>query len=85
LPRIGQALSRNALDAYNYLPQSVGEFPAGEALAQRMRQAGLAEVRFVPLSLGIATLYVGTKADRVLPSASATRELAGACPRETAL
>ncbi len=81
LPRIGQALSRNAQDAYNYLPQSVGEFPAGEALAQRMRGAGLTEVGFVPLSLGIATLYVGTKLGRE-PSASGQRELAGRYPLE---
>lgn len=61
LPRIGQALARNRLDAYNYLPQSVDEFPSGEALAERMRAAGASDVRFYPLTLGVATLYVGTK------------------------
>lgn len=61
LPRIGQALARNRHDAYNYLPSSVGEFPSGEALAERMRGAGLREVKFWPLTLGVATLYVGTK------------------------
>jgi demethylmenaquinone methyltransferase/2-methoxy-6-polyprenyl-1,4-benzoquinol methylase len=61
LPRIGQALARNRHDAYSYLPASVGEFPCGEALAARMRQAGLAEVAFHPLTFGIATLYVGKK------------------------
>jgi demethylmenaquinone methyltransferase/2-methoxy-6-polyprenyl-1,4-benzoquinol methylase len=61
LPRIGQFLARNRLDAYNYLPASVGEFPAGEALAELMRKSGLGDVRVRPLSLGIATLYVGTK------------------------
>jgi demethylmenaquinone methyltransferase/2-methoxy-6-polyprenyl-1,4-benzoquinol methylase len=61
LPRIGQALARNRQEAYSYLPQSVGEFPCGEALADRMRLAGLSQVRFEPLTLGIATLYVGTK------------------------
>jgi demethylmenaquinone methyltransferase/2-methoxy-6-polyprenyl-1,4-benzoquinol methylase len=61
LPRIGQLLASNRLDAYNYLPESVGEFPAGEALAQLMRQAGLEQVRYRSLTLGIATLYVGTK------------------------
>ncbi len=44
LPRIGQALARNTQAAYNYLPQSVGRFPQGEALAERMRAAGLGEV-----------------------------------------
>jgi demethylmenaquinone methyltransferase/2-methoxy-6-polyprenyl-1,4-benzoquinol methylase len=61
LPRIGQALARNASDAYNYLPDSVGEFPSGEALAERMRGAGLHDVRYIPLTLGVATLYVGVK------------------------
>jgi demethylmenaquinone methyltransferase/2-methoxy-6-polyprenyl-1,4-benzoquinol methylase len=61
LPRIGQALARNRHDAYSYLPATVGEFPSGEPLAERMRQAGLAEVRFRPLTFGVATLYVGTK------------------------
>ncbi len=61
LPRIGQALARNRHEAYNYLPASVEEFPAGEALAARMRAAGLSEVRVCPLTLGVATLYVGRK------------------------
>jgi demethylmenaquinone methyltransferase/2-methoxy-6-polyprenyl-1,4-benzoquinol methylase len=61
LPRIGQAFSRNGSSAYVYLPESVGEFPCYEALAERMRNAGLAEVAFTPLTCGIATLYVGAK------------------------
>ena len=61
LPRLGQLLARNREEAYSYLPDSVGEFPSGDALAQRMRQAGLQHVRFQPLTLGIATLYMGTK------------------------
>ena len=61
LPRIGQLLARNQQDAYNYLPESVGEFPSGEALAERMRAAGARQVRYYPLTLGVATLYVGTK------------------------
>jgi demethylmenaquinone methyltransferase / 2-methoxy-6-polyprenyl-1,4-benzoquinol methylase len=62
LPRIGQLISRNSASAYEYLPQSVGEFPQGEALAARMRAAGLADVRCYPLTFGVATLYVGMKA-----------------------
>jgi demethylmenaquinone methyltransferase/2-methoxy-6-polyprenyl-1,4-benzoquinol methylase len=61
LPRIGQLLARNKQDAYNYLPQSVGEFPQGEALAVRMKSAGLREVQYFPLTFGVATLYVGIK------------------------
>ena len=41
LPRVGQTLAQNRQGAYNYLPASVGQFPQGEALAERMRAAGL--------------------------------------------
>jgi demethylmenaquinone methyltransferase/2-methoxy-6-polyprenyl-1,4-benzoquinol methylase len=61
LPLIGQTISRSKDNAYRYLPQSVLEFPDGEALAQRLRSHGLTGVRWQPLTFGIATLYVGTK------------------------
>jgi len=62
LPFIGQAISQSKDNAYRYLPASVQEFPAGEALAERMRRHGLKDVRWYPFTFGIATLYVGTKA-----------------------
>ena len=44
LPRIGQRLSRNRPRRLQLsCPQSVGEFPSGEALAERMRAAGASE------------------------------------------
>jgi demethylmenaquinone methyltransferase/2-methoxy-6-polyprenyl-1,4-benzoquinol methylase len=61
LPCIGQAVSRSAECAYQYLPSSVGEFPQYEALATLMTAAGLIEVKFFPFTFGIATLYVGVK------------------------
>jgi demethylmenaquinone methyltransferase/2-methoxy-6-polyprenyl-1,4-benzoquinol methylase len=61
LPRIGKVLARGGAEAYEYLPESVGEFPQGEALVERMQTAGLRELQRYPLTLGIATLYVGTK------------------------
>ena len=61
LPKIGQWLTRNSHDAYCYLPSSVGEFPSGDALAGRLRDAGLNDVSLYPLTGGIATLYVGRK------------------------
>jgi demethylmenaquinone methyltransferase/2-methoxy-6-polyprenyl-1,4-benzoquinol methylase len=61
LPRIGKVVARNSGDAYEYLPSSVGEFPQGEALLERMRAAGLDELRSYPLTFGVATLYVGRK------------------------
>lgn len=61
LPRIGKFFARGSEDAYEYLPTSVGEFPQGEALAARMQAAGLTNIRRYPLTLGVATLYVGKK------------------------
>jgi demethylmenaquinone methyltransferase/2-methoxy-6-polyprenyl-1,4-benzoquinol methylase len=61
LPRIGQLLARNKSSAYSYLPASVGQFPDGQALADRMTSVGLSGVKFWPLTGGVATLYVGRK------------------------
>jgi len=61
LPKIGQALARNSSSAYNYLPDSVGEFPAYEQLVEKMLQAGMSQAKFIPLTFGIATLYIGVK------------------------
>ncbi len=61
LPRIGQLVSRDRQAAYRYLPESVGEFPSGGRLAAIMEECGLAPVTWKPLTLGIATLYIGTK------------------------
>ena len=62
LPRIGQLLSGNRQSAYSYLPDSVSEFPSGERLAAMMNSSGLAQVIWQPLTFGLATVYVGTKA-----------------------
>jgi demethylmenaquinone methyltransferase/2-methoxy-6-polyprenyl-1,4-benzoquinol methylase len=61
LPLVGQLFSRSRQSAYRYLPESVLEFPDGEALAKRLRDHGLTEVWYKPFTLGIATVYVGTK------------------------
>jgi demethylmenaquinone methyltransferase/2-methoxy-6-polyprenyl-1,4-benzoquinol methylase len=67
LPLIGQTISRSKENAYRYLPASVLEFPEGPALADRLRRHGLDEVRWYPLTFGIATLYVGTKTENRKP------------------
>lgn len=61
LPRVGQWFSRSPDSAYHYLPASVQEFPDYDALIARMRQHGLTDLHYHSLTLGIATLYVGTK------------------------
>ena len=73
LPRVGQALAPNQDGAYNYLPQSVLEFPDGQAMLDLLAARGLSELKQFPLTGGIATLYVGTKP--VLASEPVIREL----------
>ncbi|HET6328394.1 MAG TPA: bifunctional demethylmenaquinone methyltransferase/2-methoxy-6-polyprenyl-1,4-benzoquinol methylase UbiE [Planctomycetaceae bacterium] len=62
LPRIGQLISGNRQSAYSYLPDSVSEFPSGQRLADMMNSSGLERVTWQPLTFGLATVYVGTKA-----------------------
>lgn len=71
LPRIGQSVAPNDHDAYNYLPNSVMEFPDGEAMVSLLESHGLRDVVAYPLTLGIATLYVGTKQHRTTQAESA--------------
>ena len=61
LPKVGQWMARNRQEAYAYLPESVSQFPSGDALAARMTAAGLEQIRMISFTLGIATLYLGTK------------------------
>ncbi len=61
LPRIGQALAPNDDRAYEYLPKTVLEFPDGQAMLDLLASRGLIDLAHYPLTLGIATLYVGTK------------------------
>jgi demethylmenaquinone methyltransferase/2-methoxy-6-polyprenyl-1,4-benzoquinol methylase len=61
LPRVGQALAPNGMNAYHYLPASVLEFPDGQAMLDLLASRGLTATRMYPLTFGIATLYVGTK------------------------
>lgn len=61
LPRVGQSMAKNGSAAYEYLPQSVQEFPSGEELAKVMRGIGLTDVRMYTMTFGVVTLYVGRK------------------------
>jgi demethylmenaquinone methyltransferase / 2-methoxy-6-polyprenyl-1,4-benzoquinol methylase len=60
LPVIGRSVSKHS-DAYSYLPESVMNFPAGEAFADLLRSAGFGEVRSQPLTAGIVWLYIARK------------------------
>ncbi|RMG64048.1 MAG: bifunctional demethylmenaquinone methyltransferase/2-methoxy-6-polyprenyl-1,4-benzoquinol methylase UbiE [Calditrichaeota bacterium] len=60
LPRIGGLLSGDSY-AYRYLNETVETFPYGQAFARLMEQAGFVHVAYRPLTLGVATIYCGTK------------------------
>jgi len=60
LPRIGTLIS-GVRGPYQYLPASVGKFPAPEALLEQMRSAGFRQVSWTPYTFGIAGLFRGMK------------------------
>lgn len=60
LPIIGGMISGHRT-AYEYLPQSVAQFPAEAELATRMTSAGFAEVRYQSLTCGIAAIHAGQR------------------------
>lgn len=61
LPRLGQSIAKNSHQAYEYLPNSVIQFPSGRDFLQLMESMGLKNVRWFPYTLGIASLYLGDK------------------------
>ncbi|MCC7241068.1 MAG: bifunctional demethylmenaquinone methyltransferase/2-methoxy-6-polyprenyl-1,4-benzoquinol methylase UbiE [Acidobacteria bacterium] len=63
LPRIGRVVSRHQL-AYDYLPQSVGSFPFGDAFGRILSATGFSQVAARPLTLGIVYLYSAKKPDQ---------------------
>ena len=60
LPFIGNIVSKHK-DAYTYLNQSVEDFPYGENFLKLMQNAGFKNLKMIPLTFGIATLYIGDK------------------------
>jgi len=60
LPRLGTWIS-GVRGPYQYLPDSVSRFPDQEALAEAMRAAGFAKVRYRDFTGGVAALHIGQK------------------------
>lgn len=73
LPKIGQLFARNRQSAYNYLPDSVAEFPYGKALAAIMQECGLEPVTWKAMTFGVATLYCGVKPATTAPNRKDTQ------------
>ena len=62
LPVLGGIISGD-FKAYRYLNKTVETFPYGEAFCHLMSDAGFNTVEAHPLFMGVATIYVGEKAD----------------------
>jgi demethylmenaquinone methyltransferase/2-methoxy-6-polyprenyl-1,4-benzoquinol methylase len=60
LPRIGKAVSGSSF-AYQYLPDSVQQFPDQKDLAALMQAVGFSDVRYYNLFGGVASLHLGEK------------------------
>lgn len=60
LPRIGAMVSKDR-KAYDYLPESVDEFPSPERFVEILRGVGFNGVIAKPQSFGIAHIYQATK------------------------
>lgn len=60
LPFIGRIVSKDKT-AYTYLNKSVKGFCWGEAFVQHLHDAGFQEEQFIPLTFGIATIYIAKK------------------------
>ena len=60
IPRIGGMVTGDAA-AYQYLAESIRVFPKPEALANLMREAGFACVRYETMTFGTVALHIGHK------------------------
>lgn len=60
LPFIGRFFSRSN-SAYTYLPESVNEFPFGEAFCAELQKAGFKNTKTKRLAFGIASIYTAIK------------------------
>jgi demethylmenaquinone methyltransferase/2-methoxy-6-polyprenyl-1,4-benzoquinol methylase len=60
LPFIGKLFSKDDV-AYGYLSESAAAFPYGETLNNILRKIGFIEVKAMPQTFGVATIYSATK------------------------
>ena len=60
IPRLGQVIA-NDRDSYQYLVESIRQFPDQDTFLQMVRDAGFENAKYRNLSLGIACLHSGWK------------------------
>ena len=57
VPTVGRLFSKG--DAYRYLVDSIDDFPESEVIVEKMRSGGFEEVRRIPLTFGVVTIFTG--------------------------
>ncbi|WP_234736597.1 bifunctional demethylmenaquinone methyltransferase/2-methoxy-6-polyprenyl-1,4-benzoquinol methylase UbiE [Tellurirhabdus bombi] len=60
MPMIGRLISKDQ-SAYTYLPESVQAFPDGPDFIRIFEQAGFTKTRWISLTFGICSIYIGKK------------------------
>ena len=60
MPILGRLVSKDPA-AYTYLPESVKAFPEGAEFLERLKSASFIDLRAIPLTGGIASIYLGRK------------------------
>jgi demethylmenaquinone methyltransferase/2-methoxy-6-polyprenyl-1,4-benzoquinol methylase len=60
LPLLGKKISKDET-AYQYLHDSVEQFPDGENFLSILREAGFTETKYKTLTFGVVTIYTGIK------------------------
>ena len=60
LPLIGRVVSKDS-SAYTYLPESVQAFPDGPNFLRIYESAGFTNTKWIPLTFGVASIYIGHK------------------------
>lgn len=60
IPRMGQVIA-NDRESYQYLVESIRNFPDQETFASMIRDAGFEQVKYRNMSMGIAALHSGWK------------------------
>lgn len=59
VPLLGRLVGQG--EAYGYLVESVRNYPPPERIAAIMREAGLVDVSYVPMTFGMVTVHVGRR------------------------
>jgi demethylmenaquinone methyltransferase/2-methoxy-6-polyprenyl-1,4-benzoquinol methylase len=66
VPLIGRVIGQGG--AYGYLVRSVKDYPDPERIAAIMREAGLEDIRWTGMTLGMVTVHVGTVPESPTPT-----------------